>query len=468
MAGRAYLATLAVLLLAAGPCTALRSLHQADAGTAATPAGPRTAPSSQALALQQASDDTAAPAAAPAAAQIALSSQTETLQQQHAGAALQQASDGSGAPAASPAAALTAPSRAEAGVSYIQVNAPGRGDLLHAPAFAPAAAPLPAGVVSLAAGRSAQRAAAEREAQLAQDQATPESTSANGPATGEYSTIAAIDNTGRALPGGFQNTPLSASQLAAAQAKASKGAQPYAATAPTSSGAADGQQVVIHPTAMQKQTVDQVNAVAPTYQVSKSLSIKPKLATATGLASHQGNVGKQQRTGQATSSKQQSVSSTAGTAASTTPITVGGRTVNVFIPTIGDPEEATGDYLSGIVGVRIATPFFGTGFNFCIDRYFGSFPKVGIVIPNAAAWLLPEFQDVATALEQTLDLPSILPHGARVDPTTDGFLLWLPSMQPSQLPEFGIRYGIQIGQAFGYDFGIGIVKEICFVTFVIV
>ena len=60
----------------------------------------------------------------------------------------------------------------------IQVNAPGRGDLLNAPAFAPAAAPLPAGVVSLAAKRSAKRAAAEREAQLAQDQATPESTSA--------------------------------------------------------------------------------------------------------------------------------------------------------------------------------------------------------------------------------------------------------------------------------------------------
>ena len=65
----------------------------------------------------------------------------------------------------------------------------------------------------------------------------------NGPATGEYSTIAAIDNTGRALPGGFQNTPLSASQLAAAQSKAAKGTQPYAATAPTSSGASDGQQV---------------------------------------------------------------------------------------------------------------------------------------------------------------------------------------------------------------------------------
>ena len=122
MAGRAYLAILAVLLLAAGPCTALRTLHQADAGTAATPAGPPTAPSTRALALQQASDDTAAPAAAPTAVPTALSSQAETTQQRHAGAALQQDSDGSAAPAASPAVALAAPSRAEAGVSYIQVS----------------------------------------------------------------------------------------------------------------------------------------------------------------------------------------------------------------------------------------------------------------------------------------------------------------------------------------------------------
>lgn len=42
------------------------------------------------------------------------------------------------------------------------------------------------------------------------------------------------------------------------------------------------------------------------------------------------------------------------------------------------------------------------------------------------------------------------------------------AVQPSQVPEFGIRYGIQIGQAFGYDFGLGIVKQICFVSFVIV
>ena len=43
---------------------------------------------------------------------------------------------------------------------------------------------------------------------------------------------------------------------------------------------------------------------------------------------------------------------------------------------------------------------------------------VGFVIPNAGAWLLPEFQDLAEALEHTLDLPTILPHGARVDPTS--------------------------------------------------
>lgn len=75
----------------------------------------------------------------------------------------------------------------------------------------------------------------------------------------------------------------------------------------------------------------------------------------------------------------------------------------------------------------------------CADRYFGSFPKVGIVIPNAAAWLLPEFQDLANALEHTLDLPTILPHGARVDPTADGFLLWLPTCKQThntQDPKF--------------------------------
>lgn len=46
--------------------------------------------------------------------------------------------------------------------------------------------------------------------------------------------------------------------------------------------------------------------------------------------------------------------------------------------------------------------------------------------------------------------------------------VYCAAVQPSQVPDFGLRYGIQIGQAFGYDFGIGIIRDICFVSFVIV
>lgn len=101
------MATLAVLLLAAGYCSASRSLQQADA-------------------------------AAPAPAQVLTAAQLP----------------------------------AEAAKSNIQINAPGDGTLLNAPALAPASAPLPAGVVSLAAKRNANTAA-ETEAQLAQDEAAP-------------------------------------------------------------------------------------------------------------------------------------------------------------------------------------------------------------------------------------------------------------------------------------------------------
>ena len=66
------------------------------------------------------------------------------------------------------------------------------------------------------------------------------------------------------------------------------------------------------------------------------------------------------------------------------------------------------------------------------DRYFSSFPKVGIVIPNPAIWLLPEFQDLAMSLSTTLSLPNdaSLLHGAYVEPTSDGFLIQLPSCEP--------------------------------------
>jgi hypothetical protein len=69
------------------------------------------------------------------------------------------------------------------------------------------------------------------------------------------------------------------------------------------------------------------------------------------------------------------------------------------------------------------------------DRYFGSFPKVGIVVPSPAAWLLPELQDEAHALTTTLDLPAVVGHGASVEPTSDGLLIWLPSSAPRQGPD---------------------------------
>ena len=32
----------------------------------------------------------------------------------------------------------------------------------------------------------------------------------------------------------------------------------------------------------------------------------------------------------------------------------------------GDSNQISGNYISTVVGVRIATPLFGTGFNFCV------------------------------------------------------------------------------------------------------
>ena len=44
----------------------------------------------------------------------------------------------------------------------------------------------------------------------------------------------------------------------------------------------------------------------------------------------------------------------------------------------------------------------------------------------------------------------------------------LVTVQPTGIPNFAIRYGIQVGQAFGYTFGYGIIKDICFINFVLV
>ena len=51
------------------------------------------------------------------------------------------------------------------------------------------------------------------------------------------------------------------------------------------------------------------------------------------------------------------------------------------VPTSGNPEQATGSYLAGIAGVRISTPLFGTGFNFCIGVVKASAPLLFRTLP---------------------------------------------------------------------------------------
>eukprot|EP00884_Botryococcus_braunii_P016907 jgi/Botrbrau1/38/Bobra.0022s0033.1 len=130
----------------------------------------------------------------------------------------------------------------------------------------------------------------------------------------------------------------------------------------------------------------------------------------------------------------------------------------------------SGANLDLLVGVRIATPAWGSGFNFCVDRWFGSFPKIGIVIPNPVAWILPEVANLASSASVLLDFP--VPRGgpqlgARVAPTSDGFVIWLPSLaQPVLLGEVAFRYGVQITQVVGVDFGFGWARTSCAIDFV--
>eukprot|EP00884_Botryococcus_braunii_P007486 jgi/Botrbrau1/16739/Bobra.0271s0004.1 len=142
------------------------------------------------------------------------------------------------------------------------------------------------------------------------------------------------------------------------------------------------------------------------------------------------------------------------------------QVTNTQIPVFG----VGGTTLEYLMGIRISLPFFGSGFNLCIDRFVGSFPKVGIVIPNPVAWLIPEFSDLAHNLQTTLDVPvpgDGAPLGSRIAPTSDGFVIWLPSaVQPLTLPEFGFRYGLQVSQLFGMDFGFGWLRSSCAIDFV--
>eukprot|EP00884_Botryococcus_braunii_P013932 jgi/Botrbrau1/2253/Bobra.101_2s0077.1 len=144
-------------------------------------------------------------------------------------------------------------------------------------------------------------------------------------------------------------------------------------------------------------------------------------------------------------------------------------TIDSLLNNPGVKTGFSGDLLALIAGVRVSIPWVGWGFNFCIDKFFGSWPKVGIVIPNPVAWLLPEFVEMGNDIQTVLRIPSPgsgAPLGARISPTSDGFLIWLPSIQPRQISEFGFRYGVQIAQLFGVDFGFGWSNVRCGVDFV--
>ena len=46
------------------------------------------------------------------------------------------------------------------------------------------------------------------------------------------------------------------------------------------------------------------------------------------------------------------------------------------------------------------------------------------------------------------------------------FFSLLKTVQPTQLGEFGFRYGLQLAQLFGVDFGFGLLKSTCTIDFV--
>ena len=94
------------------------------------------------------------------------------------------------------------------------------------------------------------------------------------------------------------------------------------------------------------------------------------------------------------------------------------------------------------------------------------------MVPNAAAWLLPDLAKLFAdngGIQGTLELPAAgagLPVGAQAEASSDGFVVWLPSVQPLYISNLGFRFGLQIAQLFGIDFGFGLLKIGCRVDFV--
>jgi hypothetical protein len=112
----------------------------------------------------------------------------------------------------------------------------------------------------------------------------------------------------------------------------------------------------IQPQSSDRRTLDQVNADAPTItDPATKTSVRP--------------VASSQVVGDSAASPAGATSSSTVSAQPASSTQVG--VVNPYDVVGANPldrEVITGDFISQIVGVRIATPFFGTGFNFCIGE----------------------------------------------------------------------------------------------------
>ena len=136
-------------------------------------------------------------------------------------------------------------------------------------------------------------------------------------------------------------------------------------------------ETTIQPTNTDKRTLAQANADAPTYtDPSSQATVKP-VATSL-LAQEQGQEQDASAPSTAQSTAQNTVTATAQPTSSTQQVGV----VNPYDVQGAQPLDqdlATGDFISQSVGVRIATPFFGTGFNFCIGAH-------ALLQPCHASW----------------------------------------------------------------------------------
>ena len=144
-----------------------------------------------------------------------------------------------------------------------------------------------------------------------------------------------------------------ASSPAALLHPASTAASTQSATAAANTGA-----VALQPQATQRRTLEEVNANAPTYtDPSSQVSIRPVASSQvvgqdTVTATNPALAGKPQVAAAKPKSQHIGVVNPQDVAVSADPLTSG----------VG----VSGTYISFQTGARVATPLFGTGFNFCI------------------------------------------------------------------------------------------------------